>query len=215
MARLDFDLFERLLRRSDLTEDGCAYVRRVRASLPARQMTGNISGTARVASFKMGFAVQAESRNYEYPQVLEYEDDDEVLEFWDQPERLHIPYQRPGTARRWLNTVCDFLVLRLPGRRQIELPRLDVRLEEVKPHDAMVERAKTEPWRYKIESVGYWSDAVIGAFTKEALGIAHIIRTEYSVDRIQVENARFLLRYRRPGLLPYVLERARAAANVD
>jgi transposase InsO family protein len=89
-----------------------ALLERVRKNAPARRVGGGARNvTNRFASRKMGFTIQAESRGPEFSFVVASEYDQDVLEYYDQPETLRVsalsrkgkPISKPYTP--------DFLML--------------------------------------------------------------------------------------------------------
>src|SRR5215813_14952287 len=92
----------------------------IRSSPPARRVGGGRKNvTGRYPSHKMGVTIQFESHSNELAAVLEYENDPDCLEFYDQPQpRLSLEYQaKNGRRVRVLHTHSP-AVLRLVLQRQ-------------------------------------------------------------------------------------------------
>jgi hypothetical protein len=84
----------RLCDRLRLSGEARVIVETIRSSPPARRvrsMAGNVS--VRYPSRKMGVTIQAESHRVELAGLYEYEHDQQVLEFYDQPPAINLIYQ--------------------------------------------------------------------------------------------------------------------------
>ena len=92
------DLFDRL----GTPPAGRQLVETARRLAPVRQVQSNSSIViTRYASRKMGRLVGCESRTVEYPAVIQYEHDPEVLEYYAQPvkvDRYTGPRTRSGRS---------------------------------------------------------------------------------------------------------------------
>jgi len=94
----------------------------IRSSPPARRVGGgkkNVAG--RYPSRKMGVTIQFESHSNEFAAVLEYENDPDCLEFYDQPQpSIPLEYRaRNGRQLHVLHT-ADFFVLRAGSAGWVE-----------------------------------------------------------------------------------------------
>src|SRR5690554_270102 len=132
----------------------------------------------------MGRVIQAESRNLEYPYVLMFEHDPNVLEYWDQPDkvRLPIPDVNGRKAARWYTP--DFLVIR----------RDEVWVIEVKPEQTLEKLHRKNPLHIaKHEDGTYWNPAAEEYFAER--GIRFKIVTDSGIDPIVIANLRILEPY--------------------
>jgi putative transposase len=84
----------RLCEHLALSGEAKAIIETIRSSPPARRVrsaAGNVS--VRYPSCKMGVTIQAESHRVELAGLYEYEHDQQVLEFYDQPPAIKLIYQ--------------------------------------------------------------------------------------------------------------------------
>src|SRR5438094_9669113 len=106
----------RLCERLGLSPEARAIVDTIRSSPPTRRVrsaAGNVA--VRYPSRKMGVTIQAESHRVELAGLYEYEYDQQVLEFYDQPPAIKLVYQAK-TGRHvsgWHPP--DYFVLRTDG----------------------------------------------------------------------------------------------------
>lgn len=143
----------------------------------------NVSG--RIPSAKMGETRQAEAQSTEGLAVLEYETNDDVLEYHDQPGQLLIRCtDRRGTSRAFRITVDD-LVLERDG----------VYFDEWKTEEELVTLARDWPSRWSRDETGWRSRP--GEEAAARLGFRFRVRTPSDLDPELVLNAKFLASYRR------------------
>lgn len=192
------EFFEQLLARSPLTHEGRLYVQRVRLTAPARMVESGQSMVGRIASWRMRHTIQGESRNIEIPAIYEYERVDGPFEYWDQCEVIRIPWQRPGSTRKYFRTYPDFLVLWL--RDKTPPGELEAEFHEWKQEKEMRARANADPARVVPDGTGRWRDKIIDGYTSTRLGIRHLFRTDASLNPTLIANSQFLHKYRRLGL---------------
>ena len=121
----------------------------IRSSPPARRVGGgkrNVVG--RYPSRKMGVTIQFESHSNEFAAVLEYENDPDCLEFYDQPQpSIPLEYRaKNGSQLRVLHT-ADFFVLRAGSAGWVECKTEQdlVSLAEQSPE--RFQKAKDDTWR--------------------------------------------------------------------
>src|SRR5438105_957868 len=84
----------RLCERLGLSGEARAIVETIRSSPPTRRVrsaAGNVS--VRYPSHKMGVTIKAESHRVELAGLYEYEHDQQVLEFYDQPPAIKLIYR--------------------------------------------------------------------------------------------------------------------------
>jgi len=106
------DEFTLYCRRLALLPQTVELIRRIRSSDPVRRVGGGGRAVcARYPSRKMGKVIQAESAGCELAYVLECEYDDEVLEFYDQPEMIRLNCTTAGGRPNPRFHVPDFFVL--------------------------------------------------------------------------------------------------------
>lgn len=80
--------------RLELSHQAQELIQRIRTSEPSRNVGGgskNVFG--RYPSQKMGVTIQFESHKVELPHIYQLEHDDDVLEYYDQPNSIKLEYQ--------------------------------------------------------------------------------------------------------------------------
>lgn len=121
-------LFERL----QLPAVGRARVQFIRGNPQSRAVRSNkTSGKSRYTGIKMPFAIEAEAISTEYLAVVQWDHDDETLEYFAQPHPLKISYLGHDSPRRiTTNTTADYLrvtntrIAFVECKREEELQRL-------------------------------------------------------------------------------------------
>lgn len=156
-------------------------VRDVRKNGPVRRVQGGRGVMARIASRKNRKTRQSESRTLEAPACTTYERDPMVLEYYDQPLELKLPYARPGSTRKASRHVPDFLVIRESG----------IVLEEWKEEDWLRRSQLSDPGRYVQDAVGAWRHPPAEEKCRE-LGIEYRLRTDRELNPTLVRNYRLL-----------------------
>ena len=108
--------FEIWLAKSEITDEGKALINKIRSSPPIRKVQGNSSNViGPYPSTKMGVGIQFESHSVELAFVQEYEFDDDVLEYYDQPGPIHIEYVGKNNRKVVTYTTPDYFVIRQNG----------------------------------------------------------------------------------------------------
>ncbi|MBW4461754.1 MAG: DDE-type integrase/transposase/recombinase [Nodosilinea sp. WJT8-NPBG4] len=109
LTQLEFDSW---CSRLNLSVEAKEAINKIRASQPARKVGGgykNVCG--QFPSRKMGVSIQFESHKNELPVIYKLENDDSVLEYYDQPNQIVFPSEtKQGAARGYLRTP-DFFVI--------------------------------------------------------------------------------------------------------
>jgi len=172
-----------------MPEEGRALIREMRTTPPKRDPNTQINVTGRIASRKMEHAVRSESPNGETVAIREYESDPEVREFWDQALALTVPYAVPGTDRKTISHVPDFVVIR---RLADGTPRIDV--EEWRTQRRMEKFAAGDGARWKPTQDGDWTQVPVEEWLKER-GIGYRIRIVGSIPPLRAANRRLLADY--------------------
>jgi hypothetical protein len=94
----------------------------IRSSPPARRVGGgkkNVAG--RYPSRKMGVTIQFESHSNELAAVLEYENDPDCMEFYDQPQpSIPLEYMAKNGRRLHVLHTADYFVLRTASAGWVE-----------------------------------------------------------------------------------------------
>ncbi len=104
------------LRNHKVTEETAQLIQRIRTSPPSRKVqSGRSNVSGRYPSHKMGHTIQFESHKVELPFIREYEFDDNVLEYYDQPAPIKISYRASTGRQTTALTTPDFFVIRNDG----------------------------------------------------------------------------------------------------
>src|SRR5712691_694615 len=130
-----------------LPEKGREIIEGIRSSEPVRSRQSRAGNwTGRYASDKMERTSQFESRTPEFLAAVSYENDEEVIEYYDQPSKIEMRYiAKSGRPLVFWHTP-DFFVLRVDGARW----------EEWKPQEKLVELAVLMRYRYHRDEQGHW-----------------------------------------------------------
>lgn len=130
---------------------GRKLIEGARRNAPVREVKSNSSNViTRYASRKMSRMILTESRTVEYPAVVHYEHDPEILEYYAQPMKLEVWWGGPdGKATSRNLHYPDFLLVRKDGfvvEEWREEPRLE-RLAAKHPERFFKDESG---WRYPI-----------------------------------------------------------------
>lgn len=163
-------------------------IRRVRQSDPSRIVQGgrcNVIG--RYPSRKMRCTIQFESHKVEFPFALMYENDDGVLEYYDQPPPIKISYINNNDRKVTIVITPDFFTICSDGT---------VGYEECKEEAELVRLSEKSKDRYVKDENGDWcSPAGEEAAAKE--GLYFKIRSSSAINWTLYRNQILLEDYRR------------------
>jgi putative transposase len=183
-----------------LSDPATVILRQIRSSPPSRLVrsaAGNVSG--RYPSRKMGCTIQFESHRGELAAIYQFEHDQAVLEYYDQPGSIKLVYSSKKGRQVGVLHTPDFFVLRSDGCGWIEC----------KMEDQLVQLAEQMPHRYERHSEGTWCSPPGEAYAK-ALGFFYHIQSSAQIDWVYQRNLRFLEDYLRPSCSPVATEIAEA-----
>jgi len=196
MAFKDLNIDE-YLKKLDINPDGQALIKKIITSDPARNpqsVIGNV--VVHYPSIKMGCVIKAESRKLEYSGILEHEYNPQVLGYLDQPHTYSIHYKGADNKSRIKHKYTPDMVVFEQDR---------IIFEEWKPEHELIRLESKNPNRYFKDQHGVWHcppfEQVLAKY-----GFHSIIRTDKSVDYIQVGNIRFLEDFMRPNTPPVAPE---------
>src|SRR5256886_15682898 len=99
--------------RLEMPEQTRRTIEHIRSSGPSRRVGGgrsNVSG--RYPSRKMGVTIQFESHRVELAAIYEMENDQQTLEFYDQPQAIALDYNSANGRRQVVRHTPDFFVIR-------------------------------------------------------------------------------------------------------
>ena len=185
MARLSDGELKDLCTRLGVTKSGIDLVMRIRSSEPARRVGGGIRNVpVRYPSRKMGFIIQAESHKLELPHVLKMERDNNVLEFYDQPEAIKLTYQGK-TGKK----IAHFHHTDL-----FEISYDFIGYVEFKEDKELLKLSQAQPNRYCITAEDQWI-CPPGIKAAGEFGLSYEIRTEKDFTWAEIANIDFLQDY--------------------
>jgi hypothetical protein len=182
---------EQWYQRLELPDEGRAMIHGIRTSPPTRSVqsfTGNVTG--RFPSRKMGVTIQFESHKNELPFIYEYEHDDDVLEYYDQPHPIKLTYEAANGRRLGFWHTADCFVMR----------RDDAGWEEHKPEAQLVKLALKSPNRYFRDQDGQWH-CPPGEASAKGFGLYYRIRSSGEINWNLQRNVEFLDDYYRGNSL--------------
>ena len=170
------------------TQQTKALLDQIRAAPPARRVGGGRKNvTGRYPSRKMGVTIQFESHSNELAAVLEYENDPDCLEFYDQPQpRLTLEYQAKSGRRVRVRHTADFFVLRRHAAGWVECKT---------EHDLLSLGARS-PTRFQQASDGSWH-CPPGEQYASQFGLRYALRSSRDINAVYRRNLEFLEDYLR------------------
>ena len=177
--------FQQWCQRLQISRETEAIIRRIRSSPPVRKVRGranNVSG--KYPSPKMQRSIQFESQHVELWGCYGMERDDDVLEYYDQPERIALHYLANSGRKTSQWHTPDFFVLR----------RTSAGYEEWK-HDKLLEKqAALMQNRYQRDVHRKWQCPPGEAYA-QPLGLSYRVRTSAEYHAHYIENMKFLQDY--------------------
>lgn len=178
---------QQLYQRLNLSDEARAIIHQIRTSQPVRSVqsfNGNVPG--RYPSRKMGVTIQFESHKNELPFIYEYEHDDDVLEYYDQPYPIKLNYKSVNGRQLGIWHTSDYFAIR----------RCTAGWEECKLEEKLTELAFTSPNRYLLDSEGKWR-CPPGETTAQEYGLHYRIRSSKEINWFLQRNFDFLDDYYR------------------
>jgi putative transposase len=191
-------------KRIDLSDEALSLVAHIRSSNPARRVGGGLSNvTGRYPSRKMGVTIQFESHRVELATVYELEHDDEVLEYWDQPNSIKLDYE--SRQRRHLGVLHtpDYFVIR----------RTEAGWEECKTEEELIRLAGRNASRYCRGEDGWICPP--GQVYADRFGLYYRVRSSTEINWLFQRNIQFLEDYLRARPEVNSLSREKALAQVE
>jgi putative transposase len=171
-----------------LSQEARQAIRLIRTSDPSRAVQsgpGNVS--VRYASEKMGVTIQAESHTGELAAVYDWEHDDDVLEFWDQPPQILVWSDHKRQNGAWLITP-DYFVLHKEWAGWVEC-------KQEKKLQQLVAQDKSD---FVNADDGTWHFPP-GEGHASPLGLRFTVRSSKQDDWIVLRNLLLLHDYRPPN----------------
>ncbi|MEH7459149.1 TnsA endonuclease N-terminal domain-containing protein [Bacillus sp. JJ1127] len=159
----------------------------IRSVQPARLVgTGNRSLSGKYPSRKMGMYIQWESGKVEGPAVLMLENDEDVIEYYDQPNKIKINFIDSVGRKRGLLYTPDFFVIRKDSAGW----------EEWKTDKDLNILSKKQPWKYIKDENGNWRCPPGEKFAHQ-FGLQFIVRSDKEINWNLHRNYVFLDSYLR------------------
>lgn len=183
--------FHQWCNRLELSNRTSNLIQNIRSSEPIRHVSGgqnNVCG--RYPSQKMGRTIQFESHKVELPAIEEYEANDDVLEYYDQPFKLKLSYRSKSGRKVVCSHTPDFLVLRASS----------IGFEEWKPEAKLKKLAEKQPNRYCVDTNGSWHSPPAQK-SVEKLGVYYRLRTDSGINWTFYRNRQFLKSYQSQGYI--------------
>ncbi|MEA5603257.1 TnsA endonuclease N-terminal domain-containing protein [Nostoc sp. UHCC 0252] len=182
LSKTEFDAWCCRLNLSSQTQN---LIETIRSSEPSRRVGGgrkNVSG--RYPSRKMGATIQFESHRVELPTIYEFEHDEEVLEFYDQPPSIKLDYQGKNGRNLGVLHTPDFFVIRSNYAGW----------EECKTEEELKKLAEKSPNRYFCDSEGGWRTPP-GENYAQQFGLYYRLRVDTQINWVIQRNVIFLEDY--------------------
>src|SRR5713226_8478247 len=110
--------------RLNISEKTQLLIEGVRSSGPSRAVgSGKSNVRGRYPSRKMGLTIQFESHRNELPAIFEFEHDQDVIEYYDQPSPITLQYEGMNKKQFVFSTLPTFssFAIALPVGRNVKL----------------------------------------------------------------------------------------------
>lgn len=154
----------------------------IRSSPPVRKVRGRAGNvTGRYPSPKMQVSIQFESHHVELWAIYGMEQDDDVLEYYDQSARIPLRYRAKSGRKTTQWHTPDFFVIRQGSAGW----------EEWKPAQALGDLAISMPGRYQCDAAGQWKCPPGEAYA-EQLGLTYRVRSSAEYHARYIQNLKFL-----------------------
>ncbi len=163
-------------------------IRQVRDNDPFRRVHGGRSNVAgRYPSRKMGCMIQFESHKVEFPFAVSFENDDEILEFYDQPVPVKLTYNNVKGRHLGIIATPDYFTIQSNG---------SAGWEECKSEKELIRLSKNAPERFCRDENGCWRSPP-GEQYADQFGLYFKIRSSAEIDWVFFRNLIFLQDYQR------------------
>ncbi len=182
------DEFDAWCDRLNLSSEAIAVIADIRASAPARRVAStHASAATRYYSDKMGWSVGTESRTIELAVAREKDNDDDIIEYYDQPPKVWLSYLSPkGRKMAPIETTVDLFAI---GRNWAGW-------FECKPEEKLEELSAHNPNHYRRDPDGRWR-CLPGDDHAATLGLRFHVISSTDIDWIYQRNLIFMESYLR------------------
>jgi hypothetical protein len=143
----------------------------------------------------MGVTIQFESHRNELAFINIYEDDDDVLEYYDQPSTIKLTYEAANGRRLGVLHTPDFFIIRTGSAGW----------EECKSEEELTQLTSKSPRRYLRDADGGWR-CPPGEEYAQRFGFYYRVRSSKEIDWTYQRNLEFLEDYYRSVPSPIALE---------
>src|SRR5262249_44395551 len=179
---LTAEAFRAWCKHLQLAQDTADRIAAMRASPPVRRVTGRAGNVAgRYPSPKMQRTIQFESQHIELWAIYAMEQDEDVLEYYDQPARIPLRYRALSGRLTTQWHTPDFFVLR----------QASAGWEEWKPLSVLEGLAERMPARYHQITTGQCR-CPPGEAHAEPLGLTYRVRSSAEYHPLYIQNLKFL-----------------------
>lgn len=163
-----------------------SIIEQIRSSAPSRSVrSGKFSMSGRYPSRKMDVTIQFESHKNELPYIRILDEDDDVIEFYDQPNQLKLTYEGTGVKRITAFHTPDFFVIR----------RHSAGWEENKTEKALIELETHNLNRYCRNETGGWHSLAGENYVTQLGFFYYKVISSKDINWIYQRNLEFLEDY--------------------
>ena len=181
------DELDKLFDKLGTPEKGRFLVEKARREAPVRQVQSNGGNVVTIyQSRKMGRPIATESSDAEYPALIDYEHNKEVIAYYAQPFQIDF-FRTDGGKKFRVAHTPDFLIIRSD----------QLVVEEWKIEGKLLKLSAKYPQQY-VREVDGWHDPELEEYFKE-LGITYRLRSASEHPRLYVQNLKFLSDYYDPS----------------
>ncbi|ACT47391.1 Mu transposase C-terminal domain-containing protein [Methylotenera mobilis] len=176
---------EEYYQRQNISYEAQRIINHIRTSDPSRLTASGMYNVAcRYPSKKMKCTIQAESHNNELAAVYEWDHDCNTHEFYDQPPKIKLSYQKSEGKKVTILHTPDFFILANDYTGWIEC----------KTEEKLTELSVTQPERYVKDELGNWRCPPGEAYAAQ-FGLRYSLRSSIVNDWVLLRNLVFLSDY--------------------
>lgn len=182
------DRFNDWVHEHNIEQSALEIIQLVRGNEPFRRVRGgkgNVAG--RYPSRKMGCMIQFDSHTVEFPFTVFFENDDEILEFYDQPVPVKLTYKNNKNRNVGVISIPDYFTINKNGTAG---------WHECKQEDELVELSKKAPNKYVKDENGVWRSPPGEEYAAQ-FGLYFKIMSSAEIDWVLFRNLIFLQDYQR------------------
>jgi hypothetical protein len=171
--------------RQNISYEAQRIINHIRTSDPSRRTSSGMFNVAcRYPSKKMKCTIQAESHNNELAAVYEWDHDINTHEFYDQPPKIKLSYQKGDAKKVTILHTPDYFIMADDYTGWIEC----------KTEENLIELSLTQPERYRKDEQGHWRCPPGEAYAAQ-FGLQYSLRSSIVNDWVLLRNLVFLSDY--------------------